>query len=140
MLEKEVPCPHRPVPLMYQFLLVVRFPGNSAGKESACSAGDSGSIPGLGRSPREGNGSPLQYSCLENPMDREAWQATVHGVTRVRHDLATKPPPPHFSYSTKRSAMSLQTSPSHTYQFLLVVKFTFLRSIFYYPFNYQTCI
>ena len=46
---------------------------------------------GLGRSPKEGNGNPLQYSCLENPMDREAWQATVHGVARVGHDLATKP-------------------------------------------------
>ena len=44
-------------------------------------------------SPGEGNGNPLQYSCLENAMVREAWQATVHGVTRVRHDLATKPPP-----------------------------------------------
>ena len=52
-----------------------------------------GSIPGLGRSPGEGNGNPLQYSCLENPMDRRAWQATVHGVARARHDLATKPPP-----------------------------------------------
>ena len=89
---------------------------------------------------REENGNPLHYSCLGNSTDREAWQATVHGVTRVRQDLATKPPPPHFSYSTKRSAMSLQASPSHTYQFLLVVKFTFLRSVFYYPFNYQTCI
>jgi len=47
-------------------------------------------IPGLGRSPGEGNGNPLWYSCLENPMDRGAWQATVHGVARVRHDLATK--------------------------------------------------
>ena len=44
--------------------------------------------------PGEGNGNPLQYSCLENPMDRGAWYATVHGVTRVRHDLAAKPPPP----------------------------------------------
>ena len=50
------------------------------GKEAACHAGDLGSIPGLGRSPGEGNGNPLQYSCLENSMDREAWQATVHGV------------------------------------------------------------
>ena len=49
-------------------------------KESACNAGDVGLIPGSGRSPREGNGNPLQYSCLENPMDRGAWQATVHGV------------------------------------------------------------
>ena len=52
----------------------------SAGKESACNVGDLGSIPGLGRSPREGNGNPLQYSCLENLMDRGAWRATVHGV------------------------------------------------------------
>ena len=51
----------------------------------------SGSIPGWERSPREVNGNPLQYSCLENPMDRGAWQATVHGVTKVGHDLATKP-------------------------------------------------
>ena len=50
-----------------------------------------GLIPGLGRVPGEGNGNPLQYSCLRNPMDRRAWQATVHGVARVRPDLATKP-------------------------------------------------
>ena len=49
-------------------------------KKSACSTGDLGSIPGSGRSPGEGNGNPLQYSCLENPMDRGAWWATVHGV------------------------------------------------------------
>ena len=59
--------------------------GGSDGKESACSAGDQGSIPGSGRSPGEGNGNPLQYSCLENPMDRGAWWALVHGVT-VRQD------------------------------------------------------
>ena len=51
-------------------------------KESACSAGDPGSVPGLGRFPGEGTGSPLQYSCLGNPMYREAWWATVHGVTK----------------------------------------------------------
>ena len=60
------------------------FPGGSDGKESACSAGDPGSIPGLGRSPGEGNGNPFQYPCLENPMDGEAWQATVHGVAKSR--------------------------------------------------------
>ena len=49
-----------------------------SGKESACNAGDAGSIPGLERSPGEGNGNPLQYSCLGNPMDRGAWQATIH--------------------------------------------------------------
>ena len=54
---------------------------------------DTGSIPGSGRSPGEGNGNSLQYSCLENPMERGAWQATAHGVRRVRHDLATKPSP-----------------------------------------------
>ena len=55
------------------------FPSGSDGKESACDVGDPGSIPGLVRSPREGNGNPVQYSCLENPMDRGAWQAAVHG-------------------------------------------------------------
>ena len=57
------------------------FRGGSEVKASACNAGDLGSIPGLGRSPGEGNGNPLQYSCLENPMDRGAWWATVRGVT-----------------------------------------------------------
>ena len=66
------------------------LPPSSVCKESACNAGDPASIRGLGRSPKEGNGNPLQYSCLENPMNREAWQATVHGVARVGHDLATK--------------------------------------------------
>ena len=58
------------------------LPCGSNGKESTCSAGDLGSIPGLGRSPGEGNGNPLQYSCLDNPMDMEAWWATVHVVTK----------------------------------------------------------
>ena len=66
----------------------------SVGKEStSCNARDPGSIPGSGRSPGEGNVNRLQYSCLENPMDRGAWQATEHGITRVGHDLVTKPPP-----------------------------------------------
>ena len=69
------------------------FPHSSVGKESACNVGDLGLIPGLGRSPGAGNGNPLQYSCLKNPMDRGARQATVHGVAKLRHDLATKPPP-----------------------------------------------
>ena len=60
------------------------FTGGSDSKESACHMGDPGSIPGLGRSPEKGNGNPLQYSCLENSMDRGAWQATVHGVARSR--------------------------------------------------------
>ena len=58
------------------------FPGGSAGKESACIAGDPSSIPGSGRAPGEGNGCPLQYSCLGNHMDRGAWWATVHGMVR----------------------------------------------------------
>ena len=58
------------------------FPGGSDGKGSACNAGDLGLIPGSGRSAGEGNGNPLQDSCLENPMDRGAWQATVHGVAK----------------------------------------------------------
>ena len=58
------------------------FPSVSDGKESACNAGDPGLIPELGRSPGEGNGNPLQYFCLENSMDRGAWWATVHGVTK----------------------------------------------------------
>ena len=70
------------------------FPCSSVGKESAFSAGELGSIPRSGRSPGEGNGNPLQYSCLENPIDRGAWQATVRGVTRVRQDLVAKPSPP----------------------------------------------
>ena len=66
------------------------FPGNSDRKESAHNVGDQGLIPGSGRSPGEGNGNPLQYSCLENPMDRGAWQATVHGVSRVGHNWVTE--------------------------------------------------
>ena len=68
------------------------FPGGSEIKASACNAGDLGSIPGSGRSPAEGNGNPLQYSCLENPIDRGAWKPTVHGVIRARHNLVTKLP------------------------------------------------
>jgi len=63
------------------------FPGGSDGKESACNAGDLGSIHGLGRSPGEGNSNPLQYSYLENPMDRRAWWAPVHGVAKSRTRL-----------------------------------------------------
>ena len=58
------------------------FPCGSDGEESACNAGDLGSISGLGRSPGEGNGNPLQYSCLEKSMDKGAWQAAAHGITK----------------------------------------------------------
>ena len=70
--------------------LILPGPNGSVGKESACNAGELRSFPGLGRSPGEVNGNPLQYSCLKNPMDREAWWAAVHGVARVRHNRATK--------------------------------------------------
>ena len=60
------------------------FPGGSEGKASACNAGDLGLIPGSGRSPGEGNGNPLQYSCLENPKNGGTWWATVHGVSKSR--------------------------------------------------------
>ena len=64
------------------------FPGGSDDKASARNAGDLGSIPGLGRSPGGGNGNPLQYSCLENPMDGGAWWATVHGVSKSQSWLS----------------------------------------------------
>ena len=71
------------------------FSSGSDGKESACNTEDPGSTPGSGRSPGEGNGNPLQNSCLENPMNREAWQATVHGVTNSQTQLSDK----HFYYN-----------------------------------------
>ena len=75
----------------YGYIVLYRaFPGGSVVKNPPDNAGDVGLIPGLERSPGEGNGNPLQYSCLGNPMDRGAWRATVHGAARVRHDLATK--------------------------------------------------
>ena len=66
---------------------VLGFPGSSGSAESACNAEDLGSIPGLGRSCGEGNSNPLQYSCMENPMDRGAWWATVHGVEKSQTRL-----------------------------------------------------
>ena len=68
--------------LLFPALEAEDFPGGSDGKASVYDAGDPGSIPGLGRSLGEGNGNPLQYYCLENPLDRGAWQATVHGVAK----------------------------------------------------------
>ena len=72
------------------------FPGGSEVKASACNAGDLGSIPGSGRYPGEGNGNPLQYSCLENPMDSGAWWATVHGVAKSQTRLSELT----FTYTT----------------------------------------
>ena len=70
------------------------FPGGSDSKESACNAGDPGSIPGVGRSPGEGNGKPLEYSSLENPMDSGAWWATIRAVTKSRTRLSKE----HFHF------------------------------------------
>ena len=70
--------------IFLEFLNTLGFPGGSDSKASAHNAGDLGLIPGLGRSPGEGNGNPLQYSCLENSMDGGAWWATVHGVAKSR--------------------------------------------------------
>ena len=67
--------------------MILDFPGGSDGKASASNVGNPGSILGSGRSPGEANGNPLQYFCLENPMDREAWQATVHAVTKCQTQL-----------------------------------------------------
>ena len=66
---------------------IMDFPGGSDGKQSFCNAGDPGSVPGLGRSPEEGNGYPLQYSCLENSMDRGAWWATIYGIAKSQTQL-----------------------------------------------------
>ena len=85
------PC----VPVRYSILGHLKSsPHSSGGKSSAYNAGDPGLIPGLGRSPGEGNGNLPPVFLPENPMDRGAWQATAHGVTRVGSNLATKPPPP----------------------------------------------
>ena len=78
------------------------FPGGSVIKASACNVGDPGSIPGSGRSPGEGNGNPLQYSCLENPMEEGAWWATVHRVAKSRTRL---------SYFTSIFIKQLQCAP-----------------------------
>ena len=80
--------PQASVNFIIRFSSLRRFPGSSDGKVSACNAGHPGSIPGSGTSPGEGNGNPLQYSCLESSMDGEAWLATVHGVAKSRTQLS----------------------------------------------------
>ena len=75
--------------IVYKYIYIEYggFPGSSDGKESTCNAGDLGLIPGLGRSPGDGNDNPLQYTCLENFISRGAWRATVHGATKSRTQL-----------------------------------------------------
>ena len=90
-------------------LFIVLF--SSVCKASACNAGDLGSIPGSGRSPGEGNSNPPQFSCLENPMDRRAWRATVRGIARVGQDLALS-----FCYLRK-----LVSAFIHCYSFLKAI-------------------
>ena len=93
---------------VYAFLhIYMGFPGSSAGKESTCNAGDPGSTPGLGRFPRGGHRNPLQYSCLENSMDRGAWKATVHGVAK------------------SQMAERLSTQHTHTYIYLNFIKYRY---------------
>ena len=82
------------------------FPDGSVGKESTCNIGDGGSIPGLGRSPGGGHGNPLQYSCLENPMDRRAWRATVHRVAESDTTKATE-------HSRRRSLLLMAQRPKY---------------------------
>ena len=83
----------------------VGFPGHSDSKDSACNAGDPGLIPGLGSSPGEGNGNPLQYSCLEISMDRGVWRATVHGIAKSWTRLS------YFHISIKRITYLWQLQP-----------------------------
>ena len=88
--------------ITYKYITIYEgFPHSSVGKESAsaCNAGDLGSLPELGRSPGGENGNSRQYYCIENPMDRGVWNVTVNGVSRVGHDLATKPPPSNNKFS-----------------------------------------
>ena len=84
--------------------MALGFPGGVEVKASACNVGDLGSIPGWGRSPGEGNGNPLQYSCLENPMDGGAWWAAVHGVAKSQTRLRDFPFTLHFHALEKEMA------------------------------------
>ena len=106
--------------ITFESTVIMGFPHSSVSKESACSAGNPHSIPESGRSPGEENGNPLQYSSLENPMDRGAWWATVHGVTRVGHDLVTKPPPQWLGGKSMQQWSMVPIGASMTWWFLLL--------------------
>ena len=92
-------------------------PGGSEGKASAHNAGDLGSIPGSGRSPGEGNGNPLQYSCLENPMDGGAWWATVHGVEKSRTQMSDLT----FNFLFKDTCIVGLTNKDHGVKIILLL-------------------
>ena len=97
------------------------YPRGSDGRESACSAGDMGLIPGLGRSPGGGHGYPFQFSCLENSMDREAWRAIVHGVAKIGQLTHTYTHTYfHWKYSCRVSLWkyhSIHSTHKHSYNF-----------------------
>ena len=95
---------------MFSPQFVVGFPDSSVGKESGYNEGDLDSIPESGRSPGEGNGNPLQYSCLENPMDRGAWRATVCGGTKSQHSWATNT----FTFSLHMQLLNWQIHSSQS--------------------------
>ena len=105
------------------------FTGVSDSKESACNAGDMVSIPGLGRSSAEGNGNPLQYACLENSMDRRAWQGTVHGVTKSR----VQPSDFHFCMNNHivfiHSSVGGRLSCFHFWLLLIMLLGTFMYNL-----------
>ena len=94
------------------------FPGGSEDKASAGNAGDPGSIPGLGRSPGEGDGNTLQYSSLKNPMERGAWRATVHGVTKSRTRLSDLHTHTHTHTHTHIHALYFQCSSYRDWQII----------------------
>ena len=111
------------------------FPGGSESKESACSVGDPGSIPGPGRSPGEGNANPLQHSRLENPMDGGAWQATVPGVAK------SQTRPSDFTFSVCWSAALQSTvSPLHTNEISSESMFGRPTELGRYPANTIGCV
>ena len=107
------------------------FPRSLVIKESACNAGDLGSVPGSGISPGEGNDNPLQYSCLENSMDRGAWWAVVLGVTKNRTRLSD------FHFLSKKSLPDLE---SQRCSYVFFVRFYNFRSIFKLKIQFKFCI
>ena len=92
------------------------FPRSSVGKESTCNAGDLGSMPGLGRSPGEGNGNPFQYPCLENSVDRGVWQAIVHGVAKSQTWLSEK----HTFFNSHFYLCNFSSNASPLYLILII--------------------